>query len=240
MANAIITTWSLKCITEGCSKIITCKPRPYECPDDSAHEIDQSKTTYSLSFAASPLEDPTKFTGYYQARGINFDCPGNTTTTYNISFPHNIIMIDAYVLCEDENKGDELNIIMAPDLIVGVLTAEAKTGDTTIALSPTAVENLVSASEITLGDSNTYIVVGLDLMTSVATVYPALAADYPAMTYISRNIVLVKNLILPSRNKLSIDANGIPTFVPAGYSFRLLYTNKTSSTKNFNFYFEHY
>ena len=241
MSRATVVVWSVFCNTEGCMVPIKQKQRPTVCPNNASHSIDLDKTTYQIDLATPVLQDPTIQRGFYKTFGINFSCPSNATTTYNASWPYEIIIINGYMLTEDENKGDVLNCILTPDLTVGALTQSVTTGDTVINVSGTAIDNLVKGVKVKFGDSNVYTVLFVDIVNSQITIDPSAVTDYSPATLITRNIFVFENLTLPSKSKISLGSlNPYRIVVPPNYVFRLLYTNNTADTKTFNFYLEFY
>lgn len=241
MANAVEYTWTVFCETEGANKIVKGqKFRPTACPTDAGHTIDVNKTSFELSMVKPVLQDPSRRTGFYTAKGCSFACTGSTSTTYDLVFPYDIVLIDGYLLIEDENQGDEIDVIVAPNLLVGGVTAPASTGDTVLNISSTAVANISKSCKVNIG-SDQYTVISEDVMNSQITLTPALITGYAPGTLIYRNSYIVQDLTLPSKRNISLGVNNtFPTYIPAGYSFQVVYTNKTASDKQFNFYIEHY
>lgn len=242
MANASTYIWNVYCVDEGGYQTVrNQKYRPTTCPNNAGHTIDPTQTKYEVHFATSFLEDPSKRTGFATVRGITFSCPANTTTTYNQTYPHDVVLMGGYIMPEDENKGDVLSLIFAPDLTVGTLTQLASTGATGVYISNSAVLNTTKACNITLG-TDEYTIVSEDVMTSGIRTTPALLTEYPVGTLIKRNAYAFNNITLPSHGIMSFGkSNPFPSYIPAGTVLRFLYTNNSPSTaKTFNCYIEHY
>lgn len=242
MANSIQYDWSLYCATEGVNKNITQKPRPTQCPDDSSHTIVPEMTTYSLSQAPNNLLSKAQKQGYYGMEGVSFPCPANTTTTYDKIFPYDITILLGHMFNEDANTGDELNILLTPSLTCGVLTQNATTGDTKVYVSSTAINLIVKGVYLNFTNStDKYYVKEVDLMESSVTLATALLDSYSIGTLVKRTVQIVKNLVLPSKQVVTIGRNNpSSTYIPAGYIFRFVYENKTGVDKTFNFMVEYY
>ena len=241
MANSLIYKWTLFCITEACNVLATQKNIPTVCPNNSAHTIQTTGMTYEIEEGVSALLDPTKNQGYYSAKGINFSCGANTTTTYDFSIPYDIILLSGTVLSEDFNQGDNLTILMTPDLPVGGVTANANIGDTIINISPTAVTYFCKGMCVQFGDAVNYIITNINIVNSTMSLSTPLTSAYPAGSVTYRNIRLLDNITLSSSSNLMLGTqNPSHTYVPANYIFRFLYTNNTSVVKTLNFLLEHY
>lgn len=239
MANGLQWSWTVFCETEGTNVIVNQKSKPTACPNDAGHTINTSSLKYEVNLGTNVIYNPTKNQGFYCVEGINFSCPGSTTTTYDVKFDYDIIILGGYILPEDTNAGDNLAIIMTPDLTVGVLTAAANTSDTTLTVSATVIQNIVKGCNVKLG-SDEYVVKNVDLMNNQLILASALINSYSIGTSVKRNLYVVKNILLSSRNRIELGAlNPSKTYVPAGYIFRFLYTNNTGTTKTFNFVLEH-
>jgi len=237
MASDITYDWTIYCINEGVYKDVTQKARPTVCPTDPTHTLNSSLSTYSVSLNPSNLLNISQNPGYFCSSGISFSCAASTTTTFDQIYPYDVTIIVGKMLVEDANQGDVLNIILTPNLTIGTLTQNASIGDTVIYVDDTAINNYAKGVYFTINSGpSTYYIKSLNLMDSTITLTTALAEAYVSGNTIQRNIPIVQNFTLPSKGIVLLgELNHISTYIPAGATFRFLYTNNTSSVKTFNF-----
>ena len=167
MANTHSYSWTIYCQDENEYKNIystTEKHRP-PCPDDPAHTIDLSKSSYK--FESEPFKDIYNShhkKAYHATKGHCMDCPANTTTSYDIVFPHDIFFLRGCVLSEDENQGDVLDALVGSDLLIGAAIAPANIGDEDVYVSDTVID-LCELGVIVqfAGDTTKYTITDYDL-----------------------------------------------------------------------------
>ncbi len=242
MSNAISFDWNIFCVTEGgYQKVVNQKYKPTTCPNDALHTIDDAKSTYRPYFSLSSLEDPTKRNGFPTVQGIDFTCAANTTTTYDLTFPYDIIIFNCLLLLDNDNKNDRLSVIATPNITVGAITSNISIGDTVIPISSAAITNLNKICKINFNDSDEYTIVSQDLYNSTITLSAPLTSNYTAGTIIRRNVYVVNNILLPDYQLQIGRLNPYPTVIYAGFILRFQYTNyDLLGSKTMNLLIEHY
>lgn len=109
-----------------------------------------------LTYVKIVEEDPGKETGG-RYRGI-----ANTTEItvsqgsweeWDMDFAHNISLLSVHFGVALEHEGDIIECIIAPDTVVGAITAGASIGDTVINVSPTVVENVTPGLHVKISDN---------------------------------------------------------------------------------------
>lgn len=240
MANGNQYIWTMFCETEGVNIQVSHRHKPTTCPNNNNHIIDPDSIRYNIVPEIPILSDPTKNQGYYSVNTVSFNCPANTTTTYDYSFDYDIVLIGGSVLCENVNQGDVLTVCLTPELVVGIITSPVSIGDTIINVNSTVIDYIFKGMEIVLG-SEKYKIKNVDILTSTLELCTSATAAYTVMTYVRRNVYVLNQILLPSNRNLNFGTlNPSQTFIPAGYLFRFIYTNNNSTTVLCNTVLEHY
>jgi len=240
MANGNQYIWTMFCETEGANIQVSHRHKPTACPNNSSHNIVSESIRYNIIPELPVLSDPTKNQGYYSVNTISFQCPANTTTTYDYAFDYDVVLIGGSVLCEDVNQGDVLSVCLTPELVVGVITSPVSIGDTIINVNSTVIDYIFKGMEIVAG-SEKYTIKNVDIQTSTLELAVPTTAAYNVMTYVRRNIYVLNQILLPSKRNLNFGTlNPSQTFIPAGYLFRYIYVNNKSTTVLCNTVIEHY
>lgn len=236
MANSLKYIWNVSCVTEGGIVQIEQKHKPSVCPNNPGHTIDLNNTIYNVDLKPdSGLINPESM-GYYVSQGINFLSAPSTVTEYTYTFPYDVFIINARLYCEDINKGDNLSIYGSPDLQIGILTQNCVIGDTEVYVNSTAIEYTVKANYYNFGvDTTKYYIKSVDLINSKIILTIPLTSDFTAGTSIKRTVIIVNDILLPSKHVIQIGTNLMNRLIfPAGFQFLFIYTNNTAESKTVN------
>lgn len=120
-----------------------------------AHAIDPTLTTVVDKISEQTVEIkeehiPTQ--GYYRTKGITIDAPTSGLHEVEFSLPFECTLMSANLSLGDENKGDELEVVISPGEILGTLTSDAAIGDSVLNVSSSVVENLAKGFSCCLDD----------------------------------------------------------------------------------------
>lgn len=245
MANNIRYTWNFKCVTEGQYVNVVQKPKPTVCPNNASHTIDLSSATYILDVQPAIMTDPTKNIGYYQTKGLFFNCTGSSsgpyTSTFNLNFPYDVVAITSTILSHTGNAGDIVNLKLSPSGPIGVLTSNVSVGDTSLHVSSTVI-NLAAKAVLLTVDSETFIISSVNVMNSTVSFLSPAVSTHNTGAYVYLNIPIVDSMVLPDYPETITlgEHNPFPRYVPSTTPIVLTYLNNTAENKTLNIIFEFY
>jgi len=222
-------------------------------PKSSPAEADQAEFEASYkSIANRPIqsriqEEFTPTNGHYQMLEFAQDIPAGSAgdvTIWTNNWPYGVAIYGAQLFVGSDNSGDELEVRLAPETIVGALTANAAVNDTVLNVSPTVLENVNPGHHVELWDGSTTNILGRCLskdidagqLTVETAVQDAFSAATP--TYVRFHQCMVKmkfqepGVRTPGANKIG------GNYLPAGTDFQWRYKNNSTSAKKFNYALE--
>lgn len=227
---------------------------PTLCPNvhENRDNINTSSITITKTISESAVvaSDATPADGYYQITSIVLNIPAGsqgaiTENTYSFPF-------DMYIwlssLCTSVNAiGDIVNVIIAPDTTIGILTNNHVIGDNTLYVSSTVLTYVVKGSFINITDgvnsNNVNRVLSIDASNSTITVETPLTNNFTAMsTYVQLNAYAIRNFYIDSADaRITIGEKGLRTIlVRANSPIKLIYTNTTGTAKTLYWKLEYY
>lgn len=237
-------SYLITCLTEGV-RVTTdfMNHIPTHCPHDDDHVIDpdQTRVFQYISINQTTLVDPTN--GWFQSMSVCKNIPEGavgTITTFDISWPSNIMLWSFVMYFDPTADGDVVNIVSAPDTTIGTLTEAVGIGSTTIHVSPTVTANVMVGLEITLFDGTNRNELGRVLSTDtinlLVTFETATTHSYESGSLVYLNVHSVKNYAISSimispcgtsmGNRITIGKN-----IPQNTIMRTFYTNNTGTAK---------
>ena len=190
-------------------------------------------------------DDPAKqVTGFYRGVGLTHTVPGVVGESFtDFTFPFNIAMLDMEFIAKSDNIGDVFSVCIAPETIVGAITADVSVNDTTFNVSPTVLENVKEGFAIHLSDGVNNDLCGFvtaggidkvagTLSVSVGAEH-AFAAATP--TYVKMTVPVVQDVKFTGQSTIELGSSKIGgSFVPAGTNIRFHYDNKDGVAKEFH------
>jgi hypothetical protein len=203
--------YRLYCIEEAKFVNQWAETEPTICPNDHADRtINTSQTVITDTMGTNIVRTEEPTSGSFQHTTIKITVPSNpigTITSHPLSWPMDLQMWKTEFYTTSEHTGDVINITVAPNSIVGVLTQPADIGDTTLNVSPTVVNNSVILKGIEITIDNTVIsqklgrITAFDTTLNTITISNPLTNDYAAGTFVKFNLVLLKDVILHRINE---------------------------------------
>jgi hypothetical protein len=186
--------------------------------------------------------------GHFAAKSISFtieECTPGDWSIHDFSFPIPVSLFSAQFIGSSGCGGDEIEFQIAPDTIVGVLTADVAVDDDVITVLPMAWNVLDVGYFMCLDDGVNHDDLGLvlekqaDNKLRVQTpAQHAFAAATP--TYVELTVKMVPHGHLPDSSRLVIGDSKIGgTYVHAGTVMRMRYKNGSGSAKKFEFWLEY-
>lgn len=183
-------------------------------------------------------EESTPTGGYFKSTTIRVDAPANSITAVDKSW---LIPVSAYSLrvkTTDIHEGDVINMLVAPNTIVGAITAPVAINDTTIHVQQSVINHIKLGFNVNLFDgaqtADLGIVVGVHSSTLTIDVEtPSTLAFSPLTpTYVRCHAKYVDDYEFgPADTHIIGDAKIGGTYIPTGTIIRALYHNK-SLTEN--------
>lgn len=171
-----------------------------------------------------------------ETKFLNIIPSGITSEDY--VWPYPISVLDFSFVTSTENKGDNIEIIVAPDTVIGALGADANINDTELSVTSTVVENLMIGYRVEITDGiNTE---DLGWCTNInkndykITVQNPLtnAYSFTSPTYIKMSIYVVCDYKIGNPWFYNIGAAKIGgSYIPAGRIVRVKYINNSATTK---------
>jgi len=231
------------CATEGQYVTTWATEPPTTCPNNNTHTIDVSSIVIIDSISSEEIEVKSTMSGtngHYKTIGYTIDIePGvNIVTTKDISYPYATSVRGSRLVVRDENIGDNIEVVAAPNTQVGIITSDVNIGDTTISVSSTTHTDI--GYRITLNDgthtSELGEVFGIDSTNNTITVATPSDQSYSAATptFVEITVPRIENLDLFLTGPIELGSSEIGgTTNPKNTIMRLLYTNKSSDAKKF-------
>lgn len=231
---------------------------PTQCKNDAAHSIISASIRIAPDGIRKPnlqeiKEESVPTGGNFQARTLNIiDAPANSTTIVNKSWPIPIGVLAVYFVTTADHEGDELEVDISPDTLVGTITSNVTAGDTVLNVSSTVIENIklgyyvqLSTTPVAenLGSSTTDNlgeVIAIDKDASTITVDIPATNSFTAPAYIYMTVKMVTDYMIGPPWEYVIGESKIgASHLPANTTVRLHYKNNSpSATKTIIFKFE--
>ncbi len=158
------------------------------------------------------------------------------------TFPMNISLISCDLLIAPEHVGNILEVIVAPNTIIGNITADVTEGDTEIQVSPTVIENIYVGYFFSItenpNDDQYRANLGRVLEVKNASIIVEIGAPRAyAMntpTYAEMSIKVFHNWEFPHEGRIDIGDSKIGSSdIPKNTVIKLAYHNKNGGAKRF-------
>lgn len=214
---------------------------PGSCPFGvTGHTLLDVIINERVSTKIKMIEEDTRGTsGRYRCNGYTYDVfPGPDTDfqivgTSSLPYP-----IRAYVFTlqpTEENIGDYVTFLTAPNTPIGVLIQDVSSG-TVLNVSDTVITNIAIGFDVSLNDGVTSQKLGeciaIDTVNKTITVSSSVSNSFGIGTAVLITIKRIENVRITTRNQMVFGANTFgSTLVPAGISGVLMYKNMTSTSK---------
>jgi hypothetical protein len=185
--------------------------------------------------------------GHYQAQGYEIDvASGDSTKAIDIIFPVPIGLLSAEFAGKSGYAGDTIELILAPDNIVGAITQNVAATDTVLNVGQTVIDNTAVGYYIQLADgTNTDDcgrILSIDKVSNQITVETATTNAFLAATptYVKMSIKMCPKMYLNDSGVISMGESKIgSTYIPANTTIRATYVNTNATAKKFHFVMEY-
>lgn len=163
-----------------------------------------------------------------------------------ITFPIDISIIRGKFIDVSGMSGDCINMTVAPNTIIGVITANSNSGENVLNVSPTVIDNLKVGYSVSITYDNVNIedlgiCTEIDVNNSTITVEKNLSNSYNAGSYIQMSVVMVEDIYLTGANlQRFVEGSFKSTFLPKETPIKVSYKNNNASEKKFHFEIEYF
>lgn len=235
--------YKIFCVTDNQFEYVWRETPPTVCPVNNTHTVNTS----SISIDNIVSETTVKIKEENVPTGENFMCESylincatgiDEVTITDFTYPVPITVLGVEILCDQENKGDEISLCVAPDTVIGVITASAATGATGANVSPTVVEYIMPGYHMCLTNGISLFdcgrVISIDLETNHVLFENSLTSSFSALspTYVTMTVYTINNYIVGGAGIREIGKGKIGgSYVPANTLVRSIYKNKTGGEK---------
>lgn len=180
-------------------------------------------------------EEEVKTGGHYQTKTIKLtDLTVGWDNDTDISFPFSISLLSAGWVNNSTNAGDEIEIQVAPDTIIGAITSDISSGDTVFDVEQSVIDNIAVGYYVKLDDGTDTDdcgrVTDVDYANNKITVETAATQTFSATTpptYIKQTIKMVPFVELEGNYITMLGQSKIGgSYIPANTIIRIRYNRK--------------
>lgn len=121
-----VYNYRLYCNTESCNVTVWNTVAPTVCPNNNTHSINSNSLTIIgqvNSQFVTIKEESTPTGGNFGSTTIVFNANANTSTDKIVYWPYPISSMETKFFVNSENIGDSVDILIAPNLKIGIITA---------------------------------------------------------------------------------------------------------------------
>lgn len=232
--------WTVYCFEENKKVEYYGVEPPSVCPNDPNHQINPDSITKleKVSPEISYIKDLTDSKGYFQTRSYEIEIPATNVVPNVIvkefSFPFDMYIREMSIQSDISNIGDMLDVQFSPDTFIGILTEEAKSGDTSVTITAQSVAHLYRGAEIGIRSPDESLkefpgmVVEFDEKTGVVEFENPINSDFAVGSNILFSRYPIRNYVFDSAQRYIIGSKGVgTTHIPLGTKIRVTYTDRT-------------
>lgn len=243
-SDQTIYQYRLYCIEEATFVYTWSSTTPLSCPNDHTDRtIDTNQTVIVGKMSENRVIASQDTLKNFQHMCVPMNIPSmtpGTVYTQDFSWPMDIQIWKTEFYSTADHIGDTLNMIVAPNTVVGALTQAADIGATTIHVSPTAVTNQLISKGVYmniingLGQCNDGgRVIAYDTTANTITFETPLTTAYNPGAYVRLNVKVINNVLLHRTNSVyRIGEKGLRgRAIPANTVIRGTYTNVSGAAK---------
>jgi len=246
--SSIIYKWRVYC-NDGHGIQYTWNPScPITCPLNVNHSIDNNLTAAIEKVDSKMVtikEEHGETGGNFKTESKVLITAPNSTSNMDVTWNYPISVLEAYFVPTAENLDDELEILVAPNTTIGVISQNVSAGSTSCVVSASVINHLYAGYRIHITNGITMDNLGrcLSINKDTNTIMFEYAAvnNYNAGSYFQMTVPLVEKYIIGPHGVRYIIGEGKigGSFVPANTIARLVYINKSNATKKFYSYIEY-
>ena len=241
-----INNYRLFCNTENQNVYTWQQSSPTVCPNNNTHLIDSNSITIVDSInnqSVNIIQTSDSIQGYYKTEGFKLTIPAGQSVSQDYKWPFDIAVLTINWTTDSTNTDDIVNLQVAPNTIIGIITQNIASGDTVLHVNDTVISNVIIGCLITISNGNSSVNMGyclkIDKTTNTITcANPANTIMNPG-SYVSLTVVACNFIIgLPDQTKLC-NKHINTTHLPTNTIVRVSYQNNSNVDKIFFFYVEY-
>lgn len=184
------------------------------------------------------IKEFSETSGAYKTKGYNFLAIKNATTDYTFSFPYDVEVLAGEVWTKNSIDGDELELIIAPDTTIGIVTVAGSVDDSEVKVNSTVLDNIRSGRHVKFGsDTDEYVVTSKTA--DGIEISPNLINAVSVTDAVKMSVKMVESMKLYADIDLRLGWTKIgSSFVGQNTPIRVSYTNVDSVDKDIYFYMD--
>ena len=244
-----LNKYRVRCTTDNKYEYVWAETTPTTCPINTHHSIDSTLTSIVDTKEDNEVvirEEGIKTGGHYQAQSFDVICDATTGwKEKTVSFPFPIGLLSAEWRNKTENDGDEIEVCVGVDTIIGTLTSDVSEGDE-INVTQSVIDNIAIGFKCSITDGTNTDDLGRILsvspsgltLTVETDVVTAFIASTP--TYVRQTIVMIPRLVLADSGTFELGGSKIgASYIPANIPIRIRYNNISATAKTFSIVMEY-
>lgn len=248
-ANTRLYKFRLWCVVEAVFLEHWSAAEPDSCPHNAAHALDHAQTTVLDSIISGSIEAAIREEALFSDTGGNFMAQdyeitvpaGGDPAPLDLTWPFGVSLLVAYFWPDAASLGDEVEVQVAPDTVIGGLSAPAVAGATVFAVTSTVLDNMKRGYWATINGEVLGRCKAIDKAAATITVETALAADANAGALVRMTRKLSPSVLLRAGmdGRAMGDSKIGGSYLPAGKIVRVIYKNTSLTAKKFPFGLEY-
>lgn len=235
-----IYKYRIRCTTDNKFEYVWAEESPTTCPTNTSHTIDTSKTSIVETKVDESLfikEETVPTGGHFKTETIVMNINASSTFEQAYTWAYPISILAVYLVTKSTHEGDNLEITVAPNTIIGGIVSSVSAGDTIITVSDTVIENTNIGYKLYLDDGTNNDDLGY--VTSINTITKEITLSTPTTNPFSTSNTSVRRTVFYAENyefgppwEYVIGESKIgASYLPTGVSINVKYTNNTSESK---------
>lgn len=246
MSSRGINNYRLFCNTESAFVTVWNVNTPKVCPNNNMHLIDNDSITIIdnvSSNASNIVQYNNDINGNFRTESKILFIPANQIITQLYKWPYNISIMTIGWTSAEENRGDIVNVYIAPNTVIGGITQHINIGDTIIHVSPTVVKYLNVGFCVKITNGTSVLDLGecilIDPVTYIIHCTNSANISMNAGSYVQMTIHNIKNIYLHNPEQFKIGEKHVNSqSLPSNTTVQLSYQNNSNVDKHFMFYYE--
>ena len=116
--------YRIYCNTDNKWEYVWSETAPTTCPTNTAHSVNSTSVSVVETSSTSVVEikeESTPTGGHFSSTTVSFDCPPNTTTGQDTSWPINISALNVDFITDESQRGDIVEMMVGKNTIIGAL-----------------------------------------------------------------------------------------------------------------------
>ena len=177
-----------------------------------------------------------KTSGNFKTTSLTVNIPGNTTSTISYVKPYRMSILEFTFRITSAHSNDLINAYIGKNTIIGVLSSNVYTNNTSITVSNSVIENIYVGYDLSVSNGTVTNFLGevLTISGNILTFSKSAVNNFLIGDYILMSVKPVDNFILGPEGFYTIGASKRgASGIPANTIISLEYTNTTSDIKTF-------